>query len=63
MDVGVGLLGFVAVGSLVAVAVDDTMEEQAKELIQNDKPSDSTPIFWLYDIKTITVSRIVSRWW
>jgi len=26
---------------------------EAKELIQNDKPSDSSPIFWLYDIKTM----------
>ena len=26
---------------------------EAKELVQNDKPSDSSPIFWLYDIKTM----------
>jgi predicted aldo/keto reductase-like oxidoreductase len=26
---------------------------EAKALIENDKPSDSSPVFWLYDIKTM----------
>jgi len=26
---------------------------EAKKLVHNDKPSDSSPIFWLYDIKTM----------
>lgn len=29
----------------------DTLISEAQTLIQNDKPSDSSPIFWLYDIK------------
>jgi aryl-alcohol dehydrogenase-like predicted oxidoreductase len=27
--------------------------EEAKQLVKSDKPSDSSPIFWLYDIKTM----------
>jgi aryl-alcohol dehydrogenase-like predicted oxidoreductase len=27
--------------------------EEAKALVHNDKPSDSSPVFWLYDIKTM----------
>lgn len=29
----------------------ETLVGEAQTLIQNDKPSDSSPIFWLYDIK------------
>ncbi len=31
----------------------DGLVQEAKGLIQNDKPSNSSPIFWLYDIKTM----------
>jgi predicted aldo/keto reductase-like oxidoreductase len=31
----------------------DTLLAEARALIENDKPSDSSPIFWLYDIKTM----------
>lgn len=31
----------------------DTLIDEAKQLIQNDSPSNSSPIFWLYDIKTM----------
>jgi aryl-alcohol dehydrogenase-like predicted oxidoreductase len=31
----------------------DALMGEARALIQNDKPSDSSPIFWLYDIKTM----------
>lgn len=31
----------------------ESLIAEAKELILNDKPSDSSPIFWLYDIKTM----------
>ena len=27
--------------------------DEARALVENDKPSDSSPIFWLYDIKTM----------
>jgi aryl-alcohol dehydrogenase-like predicted oxidoreductase len=30
----------------------DTLLVEARGLIENDKPSESSPIFWLYDIKT-----------
>jgi aryl-alcohol dehydrogenase-like predicted oxidoreductase len=30
----------------------DTLLVEARALIENDKPSESSPIFWLYDIKT-----------
>ncbi|MBV9788934.1 MAG: aldo/keto reductase [Chloroflexi bacterium] len=29
----------------------DTLVGEARQLVQNDKPSDSSPIFWVYDIK------------
>lgn len=31
----------------------DTLLGEARALMENDKPSDSSPIFWLYDIKTM----------
>ncbi len=31
----------------------DMLVQEARELIHNDKPSDSSPIFWLYDIKSM----------
>ena len=31
----------------------DALIDEARALMQNDKPSDSSPIFWLYDIKTM----------
>src|SRR3712207_8042509 len=31
----------------------DALMGEARALVQNDKPSDSSPIFWLYDIKTM----------
>lgn len=31
----------------------DTLIEEARTLVENDKPSDSSPIFWLYDLKTM----------
>jgi aryl-alcohol dehydrogenase-like predicted oxidoreductase len=31
----------------------ESLVGEAKALIQNDKPSESSPIFWLYDIKTM----------
>jgi len=31
----------------------ESLIAEAKVLIENDKPSDSSPIFWLYDIKTM----------
>jgi aryl-alcohol dehydrogenase-like predicted oxidoreductase len=31
----------------------DTLLAEARGLIENDKPSDHSPIFWLYDIKTM----------
>jgi hypothetical protein len=31
----------------------ESLIAEAKELIKKDKPSDSSPIFWLYDIKTM----------
>ena len=31
----------------------DSLIQEARGLIENDKPSDSSPIFWLYDIKTM----------
>ena len=31
----------------------ESLLAEAKELVHNDKPSDSSPIFWLYDIKTM----------
>lgn len=31
----------------------DTLIGEARELVENDKPSDSSPIFWLYDLKTM----------
>jgi predicted aldo/keto reductase-like oxidoreductase len=31
----------------------DTLLAEARGLIENDKPSDNSPIFWLYDIKTM----------
>jgi aryl-alcohol dehydrogenase-like predicted oxidoreductase len=31
----------------------DALVAEARALVQNDKPSDSSPIFWLYDIKTM----------
>lgn len=29
----------------------DTLVEEARQLVQHDKPSDNSPIFWVYDIK------------
>jgi aryl-alcohol dehydrogenase-like predicted oxidoreductase len=31
----------------------EKLVQEAKALVENDKPSDSSPIFWLYDIKTM----------
>lgn len=31
----------------------DTLIGEARTLVENDKPSDSSPIFWLYDLKTM----------
>jgi len=31
----------------------DTLLVEARGLVENDKPSDNSPIFWLYDIKTM----------
>jgi aryl-alcohol dehydrogenase-like predicted oxidoreductase len=31
----------------------DTLLAEARGLIENDKPSDSSPVFWLYDLKTM----------
>jgi aryl-alcohol dehydrogenase-like predicted oxidoreductase len=31
----------------------DTLLEEARALVQDDKPSDHSPVFWLYDIKTM----------
>lgn len=31
----------------------DTLVAEARALVQNDRPSDASPIFWLYDIKTM----------
>lgn len=31
----------------------DPLIDEARALVHNDKPSDSSPIFWLYDIKTM----------
>jgi aryl-alcohol dehydrogenase-like predicted oxidoreductase len=31
----------------------DALLGEARALVQNDKPSESSPIFWLYDIKTM----------
>jgi len=31
----------------------DTLVSEAKALVHKDKPSDSSPIFWLYDLKTM----------
>jgi len=31
----------------------DALVQEARGLIENDKPSDNSPIFWLYDIKTM----------
>lgn len=31
----------------------DTLISEARALVENDKPSDSSPIFWLYDLKTM----------
>ena len=31
----------------------DALLGEARALMENDKPSDSSPIFWLYDIKTM----------
>jgi len=31
----------------------ETLLAEARGLVENDKPSDSSPIFWLYDIKTM----------
>ncbi|HEU5098479.1 MAG TPA: aldo/keto reductase [Roseiflexaceae bacterium] len=31
----------------------DTLLAEARGLVENDKPSDKSPIFWLYDIKTM----------
>lgn len=31
----------------------DPLVQEARELVANDKPSDRSPIFWLYDIKTM----------
>jgi aryl-alcohol dehydrogenase-like predicted oxidoreductase len=39
--------------SLLGEAELDTLLAEARGLVENDKPSDSSPIFWLYDIKTM----------
>jgi hypothetical protein len=31
----------------------DTLLAEARALVENDKPSDNSPIFWIYDIKTM----------
>jgi len=31
----------------------DPLIDEARALVHNDKPSDNSPIFWLYDIKTM----------
>ena len=31
----------------------DALVAEAKALLENDKPSDNSPVFWLYDIKTM----------
>lgn len=31
----------------------DTLIGEARGIVENDKPSDSSPIFWLYDLKTM----------
>ena len=31
----------------------ETLLAEARALVENDKPSDSSPIFWLYDLKTM----------
>jgi predicted aldo/keto reductase-like oxidoreductase len=31
----------------------DTLIGEARPIVENDKPSDRSPIFWLYDIKTM----------
>jgi predicted aldo/keto reductase-like oxidoreductase len=31
----------------------NTLLAEARALVENDKPSDNSPIFWLYDIKTM----------
>jgi len=31
----------------------DTLLGEARALVENDKPSDNSPVFWLYDIKTM----------
>lgn len=31
----------------------DTLVQEARLLVQSDKPSSSSPIFWLYDLKTL----------
>src|SRR5919206_1161208 len=31
----------------------DTLLAEARGLVENDKPSDDSPIFWIYDIKTM----------
>ena len=31
----------------------DTLIEEAKGLLEGDKPSDHSPVFWIYDTKTM----------
>jgi len=31
----------------------DTLVQESRALLENDKPSDSSPVFWLYDLKTM----------
>jgi aryl-alcohol dehydrogenase-like predicted oxidoreductase len=39
--------------TLLSEAELDTLLAEARGLVENDKPSDNSPIFWLYDIKTM----------
>ena len=31
----------------------DTLLQEAKALLEGDKPSDHSPVFWVYDTKTM----------
>jgi uncharacterized protein len=37
----------------VSAAELDRLVEESRALLENDKPSDSSPVFWLYDTKTM----------